>query len=115
MGKKSCSFRRIILRRWRSNKPPAQETSSIEVVPTPNNAPVATASGASTSKSKKKMGGARLWMKFDKFGQSELIELDKGTIIKRVGIPARDLRILGPVFSHSSNIVGINPLCSFCD
>lgn len=44
-------------------------------------------------------------MKFDKLGQSELIEWDKGTIIKRVGIPARDLRILGPVFSQSSNIL----------
>lgn len=114
MGKNPFSFRRMILRRRSSKKPPAQETSSIEVVPTPNNAPLASggsgsgsvaAGGASSSKAKKKMGGARLWMKFDKFGQSELIELDKGTIIKRVGIPARDLRILGPVFSHSSNIV----------
>ncbi|KAJ8434765.1 hypothetical protein Cgig2_019690 [Carnegiea gigantea] len=114
MGKNPFSFRQMILRRRSSKKPPAQETSSIEVFPTPNNAPLASGGsgsgsvatgGASSSKAKKKMGGARLWMKFDKFGQSELIELDKGTIIKRVGIPARDLRILGPVFSHSSNIV----------
>lgn len=56
-------------------------------------------------KAKKKAGGARLWMRFDKFGNSELMECDKSTIIKRVAIPARDLRILGPVFSHSSNIL----------
>ncbi|XP_050211220.1 magnesium transporter MRS2-4 [Mercurialis annua] len=56
-------------------------------------------------KTKKKAGGARLWMRFDRFGNSELMECDKSVIIKRVSIPARDLRILGPVFSHSSNIL----------
>lgn len=57
------------------------------------------------AKPKKKAGGARLWMRFDRVGQSELIECDKGTIIRRAAIPARDLRILGPIFSHSSNIL----------
>ncbi|KAF2319877.1 hypothetical protein GH714_019927 [Hevea brasiliensis] len=33
------------------------------------------------------------------------MECDKCAIIKRVAIPTRDLRILGPVFSHSSNIL----------
>lgn len=33
------------------------------------------------------------------------MELDKGAIIKLAGIPTRDLRILGPVFSQSSNIL----------
>lgn len=70
---------------------------------------------AGTSKVvKKKVGGARLWMRFDKQGQSELIEWDKSAIIKRAGIPARDLRILGPIFSHSSSILGnINFFCPF--
>ncbi|KAF3635668.1 putative magnesium transporter MRS2-G [Capsicum annuum] len=54
---------------------------------------------------KKKVGGARLWMRFDRGGQSELNEWDKNAIIKRAGIPARDLRILGPIFSHSSSIL----------
>lgn len=57
------------------------------------------------AKPKKKAGGARLWMRFDRSGESELFECDKSTIIKRAGIPARDLRILGPVFSNSSNIL----------
>ncbi|MCD9638807.1 Magnesium transporter MRS2-4 [Datura stramonium] len=55
--------------------------------------------------SKKKVGGARLWMRFDRWGQSELNEWDKSAIIKRAAIPARDLRILGPIFSHSSSIL----------
>ncbi|GAB4848128.1 Magnesium transporter MRS2-4 [Ancistrocladus abbreviatus] len=68
--------------------------------------PIGSVGGAPVAgKGKKKTGGARLWMKFDRNGQSELIEWDKNTIIKRVSIPARDLRILGPVFSHSSNIL----------
>lgn len=62
------------------------------------------------TKPKKKAGGARLWMSFDKNGESEVFECDKSTIIKRAGIPARDLRILGPVFSNSSNILGIYSL-----
>lgn len=45
-------------------------------------------------------------MRFDFTGKSEPVECDKGVIIERAGIPARDLRILGPVFSHSSNILG---------
>ncbi|KAI8547149.1 hypothetical protein RHMOL_Rhmol07G0172800 [Rhododendron molle] len=48
-------------------------------------------------KAKKKAGeagGARMW--FDWFGQSELIECNKSTIIKRLSILDRDLRILGP-------------------
>lgn len=58
-------------------------------------------------KGKKKTGGARLWMRLDQSGRHELMELDKNAIIRRASIPARDLRILGPVFSHSSSILGI--------
>ncbi|KAI4342251.1 hypothetical protein MLD38_026895 [Melastoma candidum] len=56
---------------------------------------------------KKKGGGGRmwLWMKFDRAGQSDLIECEKSEIVRRVSIPARDLRIFGPIFSHSSSIL----------
>ncbi|CAN6678477.1 unnamed protein product [Malus baccata var. baccata] len=63
------------------------------------------AGGGGGVKGKKKAGGARLWMRFDRFGGSELVECDKNAIIRRAAIPARDLRILGPVFSHSSSIL----------
>lgn len=107
MGKNSFSFRR---RRKPPPPPPLQPPPSIEIVPKTDDssaaASAAAAAGASTSKGKKKIGGgARLWMKFDKNGNSELMEWDKTSIIKRVGIPPRDLRILGPLFSHSSNIL----------
>ncbi|XP_021690085.2 magnesium transporter MRS2-4-like [Hevea brasiliensis] len=56
-------------------------------------------------KGKKKVGAVKLWMRFDKFGNSEITECDKSTIIKRAAIPSRDLRILSSVFSQSSNIL----------
>lgn len=75
--------------------------------PSPINAGGSAAqAGAATGKVKKKAGGARLWMRFDRTGAMEVVECDKSTIIKRSSVPARDLRILGPVFSHSSNILG---------
>ncbi|XP_052192851.1 magnesium transporter MRS2-4-like [Diospyros lotus] len=99
MGKKPpLSFGRTTSRR--RQPPKSQEASHAAAV---NNS--ISAMVAASSKPKKKAGGARLWMRFDRFGQSELIECGKSTIINRVSIPARDLRILGPVFSHSSNIL----------
>ncbi|XP_020094239.1 putative magnesium transporter MRS2-G [Ananas comosus] len=57
------------------------------------------------SKGAKKKSGARLWMRFDRTGHTEIMECDKNAIIKRAAIPTRDLRILGPIFSNSSNIL----------
>lgn len=89
--------------------PPEIEASTTVVVVAPAGIG-GTAAAGGTGKAlvgKKKAGGAaRLWMRFDRTGQSELIECDKSVIIKRVSIPARDLRILGPIFSHSSSILG---------
>ncbi|KAL8192835.1 hypothetical protein R6Q57_027283 [Mikania cordata] len=81
---------------------PVEQLANTPSPSSPNN--VATAK-PTTAKPKKKAGGARLWMRFDRSGESELFECDKSTIIKRAGIPARDLRILGPIFSNSSNIL----------
>ncbi|XP_047093800.1 putative magnesium transporter MRS2-G [Lolium rigidum] len=64
-------------------------------------APAASVSG----KVAKKKAGARLWMRLDRWGSSEILELDKASIIRRAGVPLRDLRILGPIFSHSSSIL----------
>ncbi|CAA2960175.1 magnesium transporter MRS2-4 [Olea europaea subsp. europaea] len=83
----------------RKKKPVSSPPPTIEVV---NNSTV-TASKAAVGK--KKAGGARLWMRLDRWGHSELIECDKSVILKRVSIPSRDLRILGPIFSHSSRIL----------
>lgn len=70
-----------------------------------NNVNSSAAAAISTTKAKKKTVGARLWMRFDRYGNSEVLECEKSAIIKRASLPARDLRILGPVFSQSSNIL----------
>ncbi|KAH7279538.1 hypothetical protein KP509_37G023500 [Ceratopteris richardii] len=54
---------------------------------------------------KKKKPDTRLWMRLLSEGDSELLELDRHTLTQLVSIPARDLRILGPVFSQSSAIL----------
>lgn len=79
------------------------ETTVSSPPPLPNSG----SSAGVLSKVRKKIVGSRLWMRFDRFGQSEVLECDKSVIIKRAAIPARDLRILGPVFSHSASILGI--------
>lgn len=124
MGKNSFSFRRSIPRRRHKKTliddpaPPLFEATmaasgSSSPFPSLNNnngggGVNGAAASMVVSKGKKKtVGASRLWMRFDHSGQSELVEYDKNTIIRRASIPARDLRILGPLFSHSSNILGI--------
>ncbi|CAN6905262.1 hypothetical protein Bca4012_095646 [Brassica carinata] len=110
MGKGPLSFRRLssIRRRKKGSSvkddPNQSSNPSSPPPPSPINAGGSVAAGA-TGKAKKKAGGARLWMRFDRTGAMEVVECDKSTIIKRSSVPARDLRILGPVFSHSSNIL----------
>lgn len=117
MGKTPFSFRRSASRRRpkKTAAPPPPPSppqhpyaAGFAASPDDNNRLIAAAAGSSAlTKAKKKTGGARLWMRFDRSGRSELVELEKNAIIRHAAIPARDLRILGPVFSHSSNILGI--------
>ncbi|TQE07421.1 hypothetical protein C1H46_007074 [Malus baccata] len=131
MGKGPFSFKRSSSIRRRPKKfigpPPSPFPSSPQPIRSPppsnnvninntntnnnNNSLNAVVAGCGGVKGKKKAGGARLWMRFDRFGGSELVECDKNAIIRRAAIPARDLRILGPVFSHSSSILGGSSIC----
>ncbi|XP_041999876.1 magnesium transporter MRS2-4-like isoform X2 [Salvia splendens] len=88
---------KLTFRRKKKSVPPT--------LPPPPPAIEAAVVTTSKASAKKKAVGSRLWMRMDRLGQSELIECDKSVIIKRVSIPARDLRILGPIFSHSSSIL----------
>ncbi|CAH8392025.1 unnamed protein product [Eruca vesicaria subsp. sativa] len=69
-------------------------------------APIPTNAEGMTEKRNKKTRRTRPWMRFCRNGNTEVIECDKSNIMKRVPVPARDLRIRGPVFSNSSNILG---------
>lgn len=122
MGKGPFSFRRTSVRRRLKKTAEPPSPTAVQQIGSPTTSPPlnstadnnnisslvspGVAGPMAVAKGKKKTGGARLWMRFDRSGQSELVECDKSTIIRRASIPARDLRILGPVFSHSSNILG---------
>ncbi|KAK1407113.1 hypothetical protein QVD17_38724 [Tagetes erecta] len=49
----------------------------------------------------------RSWIRVDAAtGQSQVIEVDKFTMMKRCDLPARDLRLLDPLFVYPSTILG---------
>ncbi|OAY28043.1 magnesium transporter MRS2-I isoform X2 [Manihot esculenta] len=55
---------------------------------------------------KKKTQPARSWILIDASGQSTTLDADKHAIMHRVQIHARDLRILDPLLSYPSTILG---------
>lgn len=54
----------------------------------------------------KKKTASRNWIRLDCTGQGETLDVDKYAIIHRVQIHARDLRILDPLLSYPSTILG---------
>lgn len=55
---------------------------------------------------KKRGQGVRSWIRIDKEGVSQVMEVDKLTIMRRCDLPARDLRLLDPLFVYPSTILG---------
>lgn len=55
---------------------------------------------------KKKTAVSRSWILLDSNGQGTILDVDKYTIMRRVHIHARDLRILDPLLSYPSTILG---------
>ncbi|KAL8513718.1 hypothetical protein ACS0TY_012999 [Phlomoides rotata] len=55
---------------------------------------------------KKKSAVSRSWILLDSRGQGKIMDLDKSEIMRRVPINARDLRILDPLLSYPSAILG---------
>lgn len=55
---------------------------------------------------KKKAAVSRNWILLDGSGQGVVLDMDKYDIMRRVPINARDLRILDPLLSYPSAILG---------
>ncbi|GAB4853416.1 Magnesium transporter MRS2-3 [Ancistrocladus abbreviatus] len=55
---------------------------------------------------RKKGMGVRAWLTLDSTGQAQVVEAGKHAIMKRTGLPARDLRILDPLLSYPSTLLG---------
>ncbi|KAL4184531.1 hypothetical protein AMTRI_Chr10g1500 [Amborella trichopoda] len=63
-------------------------------------------SGLDFSVVKKRGQGSRSWIRIDVDGQSEVLELDKASLMRRCNLPARDLRLLDPLFVYPTTILG---------
>ncbi|KAL1814091.1 hypothetical protein ACET3Z_024156 [Daucus carota] len=50
--------------------------------------------------------GTRLWLVVSESGKSHVEEVGKHSIMRRTGLPARDLRVLDPMLSYPSTILG---------
>ncbi|KAG5537400.1 hypothetical protein RHGRI_024736 [Rhododendron griersonianum] len=55
---------------------------------------------------KKRGQGLRSWIRVDALGNSQVIEVDKFTMMRRCDLPPRDLRLLDPLFVYPSTILG---------
>ncbi|KAH9715871.1 Magnesium transporter MRS2-1 [Citrus sinensis] len=55
---------------------------------------------------KKRGQGLRSWIRVDVSGNSQIIEVDKFSMMRRCDLPARDLRLLDPLFVYPSTILG---------
>lgn len=66
----------------------------------------AAAASAAASAAKKKTQSSRSWILLDSAGQGTVLDVDKYAIMHRVQIHARDLRILDPLLSYPSTILG---------
>lgn len=55
---------------------------------------------------RKKGTGVRPWLLLDSTGQAQVVEAEKYAIMRRKGLPARDLRILDPLLSYPSTVLG---------
>lgn len=55
---------------------------------------------------KKRGQGVRSWIRVDTSGKYDEIEVDKFTMMRRCDLPARDLRLLDPLFVYPSTILG---------
>lgn len=55
---------------------------------------------------KKRGLGAKSWIRIDPLGNSQLLEGDKASVMRRCDLPARDLRLLDPLFVYPSTILG---------
>ncbi|CAA7404478.1 unnamed protein product [Spirodela intermedia] len=67
---------------------------------------MAAAPGSAGTTTRRKGTAIRAWTVVSDSGGSRLEELGKHTIMRRTGLPARDLRVLDPALSYPSTILG---------
>ncbi|KAJ0231759.1 Magnesium transporter MRS2-10 [Hirschfeldia incana] len=62
--------------------------------------------GLDVSGLKKRGQGLKSWIRVDTSANTQVIEVDKFSMMRRCDLPARDLRLLDPLFVYPSTILG---------
>ena len=87
------------------NPPPIPSKSGI--APTEDDSdPIRPTGAVGAAGIRKKGTGIRAWLLLDATGQAQVVEAGKHAIMRRTGLPARDLRILDPLLSYPSTVLG---------
>ncbi|XP_010537853.1 PREDICTED: magnesium transporter MRS2-1 [Tarenaya hassleriana] len=85
---------------------PASATNLKDSVSRPSASGRQPLKGVDVSGLKKRGQGLRSWIRVDTLGDTQVIEVDKFTMMRRCDLPARDLRLLDPLFVYPSTILG---------
>ncbi|XP_073115811.1 magnesium transporter MRS2-3 [Elaeis guineensis] len=62
--------------------------------------------GARPGRKKASAAGVRAWLTVDAAGEARVVEAGRHSVMRRTGLPARDLRILDPQLSYPSTVLG---------
>ncbi|KAI3846456.1 hypothetical protein MKX03_002817 [Papaver bracteatum] len=73
---------------------------------TPVRPPPLGPAGVGGGNRKKAVIGVRTWLILDSTGHAQSVEVGKHSIMRKTGLPARDLRILDPLLSYPSTVLG---------
>ncbi|MCL7022345.1 hypothetical protein MKW94_011937 [Papaver nudicaule] len=90
----------------RGTRPPTKPGFSEDETETPARPPPLGPAGVGGGNRKKAVVGVRQWLILDSTGQAQLVEVGKHSIMRKTGLPARDLRILDPLLSYPSTVLG---------
>lgn len=79
-------------------RPPWKASAAGEDEPEP--------AGARPGRKKASAAGVRSWLTVDAAGEARVVEAGRHSVMRRTGLPARDLRILDPQLSYPSTVLG---------